>query len=59
MAREGLTYTTASGLASRVDNADSVRWANTKRMTYELQDIADIVVHALAVKCVLPSLADE
>jgi hypothetical protein len=38
-----LTYTTASGLASRVDNADSVRWANTKRMTYELQDIADIV----------------
>ena len=38
-----LTYTTASGLASRVDNADSVRWANTKRLTYELQDIADIV----------------
>jgi len=38
-----LTYTTASGLASRVDNGDSVRWANTKRLTYELQDIADIV----------------
>jgi hypothetical protein len=38
-----LTYTTASGLASRVDNADVVRWANTKRITYELQDIADIV----------------
>ena len=38
-----LSYTTASGLASRVDNADVVRWANTKRITYELQDIADIV----------------
>ena len=38
-----LNYTTASILASRVDNADSVRWANTKRITYELQDIADIV----------------
>jgi hypothetical protein len=38
-----LTFTTASGLASRVDNGDSVHWANTKRMTYELQDIADIV----------------
>lgn len=38
-----LSYTTASGLASRVDNGDAVRWANTKRTTYELQDIADIV----------------
>ncbi|HEX5889500.1 MAG TPA: hypothetical protein VFY61_12395 [Pyrinomonadaceae bacterium] len=37
-----LGYTTASGLASRVDNNDSVRWANTKRITYELQDVADI-----------------
>ena len=37
-----LSYTTASGLASRVDNNDSVRWANTKRITYELQDVADI-----------------
>lgn len=37
-----LSYTTASGLASRVDNNDSVRWANTKRITYELQDLADI-----------------
>jgi hypothetical protein len=38
-----LSYTTASGLASRVDNADSVRWYQTKRITYELQDIADIL----------------
>jgi hypothetical protein len=37
-----LTYTTASGLASRVDNGDSVRWTSTKRITYELQDVADI-----------------
>jgi hypothetical protein len=38
-----LSYTTASGLASRVDNSDSVRWYQTKRITYELQDIADIL----------------
>lgn len=37
-----LSYTTASGLASRVDNGDTVRWSSTKRMTYELQDVADI-----------------
>jgi len=37
-----LSYTTASGLASRVDNGDTVRWSSTKRITYELQDIADI-----------------
>lgn len=37
-----LTYTTASGLASRVDNGDTVRWPSTKRITYELQDVADI-----------------
>ncbi len=37
-----LSYTTASGLASRVDNGDTVRWTSTKRITYELQDIADI-----------------
>ena len=38
-----LSYTTASGLASRVDNGDRVRWYQTKRITYELQDIADIL----------------
>jgi hypothetical protein len=37
-----LSYTNASGLASRVDNGDTVRWTSTKRITYELQDIADI-----------------
>ena len=40
---QALTYTTASGLASRVDNSNEVRWYQTKRITYELQDIADIL----------------
>lgn len=39
---KSLSYTTASGLASRVDNGDTVRWSTTKRITYELQDVADI-----------------
>jgi hypothetical protein len=38
-----LSYTSASGLASRVDNGDTVRWSTVKRITYELQDIADII----------------
>ena len=38
-----LAYTTASNLASRVDNGTTVRWYQTKRITYELQDIADIL----------------
>jgi hypothetical protein len=38
-----LSYTTASGLASRVDNSDEVPWYQTRRITYELQDIADIL----------------
>lgn len=38
-----LSYTTASGQASRVDNADTVAWYRTKRITYELQDLADIL----------------
>jgi hypothetical protein len=38
-----LSYTTASNLASRVDNGDTVRWYQTKRITYELQDIGDIL----------------
>lgn len=40
---QGLSYTTASGLASRVDNSNEVPWFQAKRITYELQDIADIV----------------
>jgi hypothetical protein len=38
-----LSYATASGLASRVDNGDTVYWYQVKRITYELQDIADIL----------------
>ena len=38
-----LAYTTASNMASRVDNGTTVRWYQTKRITYELQDIADIL----------------
>lgn len=37
-----LSYTTASGLASRVDNGDKVSWFQVKRLTYELQDLSDI-----------------
>ena len=37
-----LSYANASGLASRVDNGDTVRWSTVKRITYELQDVADI-----------------
>ncbi len=38
-----LSYSSASGLASRVDNGNTVRWSSVKRITYELQDIADII----------------
>ncbi|HYI12768.1 MAG TPA: hypothetical protein VEK57_27205 [Thermoanaerobaculia bacterium] len=38
-----LAYWNASGLASRVDNGDTVKWTTVKRLTYELQDIADII----------------
>ncbi len=38
-----LSYATASSLASRVDNGHEVRWYQVKRITYELQDLADIV----------------
>jgi hypothetical protein len=38
-----LSYARASGLASRVDNSHEVPWYQVKRITYELQDIADIV----------------
>ncbi len=37
-----LNYSNASSLASRVDNGNEVPWYSTKRITYELQDIADI-----------------
>ncbi|HEX6292336.1 MAG TPA: hypothetical protein VFZ66_24325 [Herpetosiphonaceae bacterium] len=37
-----LSYSNASTLASRVDNGNTVRWYQVKRLTYELQDLADI-----------------
>ncbi|GEN07209.1 hypothetical protein SAMN05443572_104166 [Myxococcus fulvus] len=38
-----LTYATADALASRYDNGKSISWPNVKRVTYELQDLADIL----------------
>ncbi len=38
-----ITYASADRLASRFDNGNTVRWNDTKRVTYELQDLADIV----------------
>ncbi len=38
-----LSYATASSLASRVDNGNEVPWYQVKRITYELQDVADIL----------------
>ncbi|NTX34142.1 hypothetical protein HUA74_33935 [Myxococcus sp. CA051A] len=38
-----LTYATADALASRYDNGKTVTWPNVKRITYELQDLADIL----------------
>ena len=37
-----LSYSTASSLASRVDDDTKVSWSQLKRITYELQDLADI-----------------
>lgn len=37
-----LSYATASSLAGRVDNGNEVPWYQVKRITYELQDVADI-----------------
>ena len=37
-----LNYSTASTLASRVDDDTKVSWSQVKRITYELQDLADI-----------------
>jgi hypothetical protein len=38
-----LNYTVASTLYSGVDNENTVYWSQTKRLLYELQDIADIL----------------
>jgi hypothetical protein len=38
-----VTSATAASLASRLDNGTSTSWQATKRVTYELQDLADIV----------------
>jgi hypothetical protein len=38
-----LSYATAASLASYVDNGTEIPWYSTKRITYELQDIADIL----------------
>ena len=38
-----LNYSNASSMASRVDNGNTVKWTTVKRLTYELQDIADII----------------
>lgn len=37
-----LNYNSRSVLASRVDNGNTVKWTQVKRITYELQDLADI-----------------
>lgn len=38
-----LSYTTADSLASRYDNGTTTTWPTVKRISYELQDIADIL----------------
>ncbi|ROP40976.1 hypothetical protein [Saccharothrix texasensis] len=38
-----LTFANASAQASRVDNGTKVTWPKVKRLTYELQDLADVV----------------
>jgi hypothetical protein len=38
-----VTPATAYGLASKVDNGTEVSWQAIKRVTYELQDLADVV----------------
>jgi len=40
---EALTYATADRLASRSDNGTTITWPGVKRVTYELQDLADIL----------------
>ncbi|MFP2926049.1 hypothetical protein ACLESO_12685 [Pyxidicoccus sp. 3LG] len=38
-----ISYATADSLASRADNGDTISWSAVKRVTYELQDLADIL----------------
>ncbi|MDC0707091.1 hypothetical protein POL68_01280 [Stigmatella sp. ncwal1] len=40
---QALSSATADALASRYDNGKTVTWPNVKRITYELQDLADIL----------------
>jgi hypothetical protein len=40
---QALSYATADRLASRFDNGTAASWPDVKRVTYELQDIADIL----------------
>jgi hypothetical protein len=37
-----LNYSNAASLASPYDNGNTVRWTNVPRITYELQDLADV-----------------
>lgn len=39
---KALAYHNASTMASRVDNGNTISWQSVKRLTYELQDLADI-----------------
>lgn len=38
-----LNYAAAAALASGFDHSDTVGWSQVKRITYELQDLADII----------------
>jgi hypothetical protein len=40
---QAISYATADRLASRFDNGTTTTWPNVKRVTYELQDLADIL----------------
>ena len=37
-----LRYANAAGLATGIDNEDSLTWSQVRRVTYELQDLADV-----------------
>jgi hypothetical protein len=43
VAAQPLSYATADPLASRYDNGTTIAWSGVKRITYELQDLADIL----------------
>jgi hypothetical protein len=40
---QAITWNNANLLASGNDNGDTLQWSQTKRVTYELQDLADIM----------------